>query len=818
MSGAPKVVVLGMMTKIPVAGVVWQTLHYLLGLRRLGLDPYYVEAHARSPSMLTPTAETDGAGRAAAFLDGVMRRVDLGASWAYQALHDDGRCYGMSERELLALYDGAELIVNLHGGTAPRAEHSRSGRLVYLETDPVQLQVELAQELPETIEFLEQHCAFFTFGENWGAADCGLAPTARFHFHPTRQPVVLDCWPAAERTRPCFTTIGNWRQRWRDVTLDGRVYSWSKDDQFERFLALPARTGREFELALATFDERDRAHLTAHGWRVTDAASISGDIHRYRSYVSESYGEFTVAKEQNVALRSGWFSDRSATYLAAGRPVITQETGFSNVLPTGCGLHGFATLEEAAAAVEAVCGDEARARADAHAIAREWFCSDVVLGELLAHCGVSAPGRRARTGALAEDLPLVVERRRPLRLAAAAHERILAAPVPFAAGEAANGAAPASPAASVVVVSHENVALTRLCVESVLANTARPPFELIVIDNASRDGSRAWLRTVARRFQHVRLVLNDENRGFAAACNQGLALARGQLLVLLNNDTIVAPGWLERLAAHAAEPELGLVGAVTNRIGNEAEVETGYETYGGFLREAAERARAHAGSRFELPMPAMFCLALRRDAHERIGPLDEGFGLGMLEDDDYAERARRAGYRLACAEDVLVHHFGEGSLGELFADGSHGELLAANRERFERKWGVEWQPYGRRHPADYERVRERVRELVATLPAEAAVIVASRGDEEILRFPDHAGWHFPQTSEGVYAGHYPLDGAQAVAELERLRARGGRYFLLPKTSLWWLEHYRELRSHLSERYREVVREEACVMFALEEAR
>ncbi len=115
-------------------------------------------------------------------------------------------------------------------------------------------------------------------------------------------------------------------------------------------------------------------------------------------------------------------------------------------------------------------------------------------------------------------------------------------------------------------------------------------------------------------------------------------------------------------------------------------------------------------------------------------------------------------------------------------------------------------------------MRERVRELVARLPADGAVIVASRGDEEILRFPDRPGWHFPQGPDGVYAGCYPADGAGAVAELERLRAQGGRWFLLPKTSLWWLDHYRELSAHLRERYREIVRDEACVMFSLEEAR
>lgn len=844
-SSPRKIVVLGMMSKIPVAGVVWQTLHYLLGLRGLGFEPYYVEAHARAPSMLTASAEDDGAALAAAFIDGVMRRFDLSERWAYQALHDDGRCYGMSERGLLALYDSAELIVNLHGGTAPRPEHSRTGRLVYLETDPVQLQVELAQGVAETIEFLEQHCAFFTFGENWGAPDCGLEPTARFDFRPTRQPVCLELWPVQEQTAPRFTTIGNWRQSWRDVTLDGRTYTWSKHVEFEKFLPLPRVTGRDFELALSAYDDADKRLLAEHGWRVTEAAAISGDLDRYRSYISGSQAEFTVAKEQNVLLRSGWFSDRSATYLAAGRPVVTQETGFSNVLPTGRGLHAFSTLDQAAAAVEAICADPARARADAREIARERFSSEVVLRELLDAVGVSSSGPSLPAGALADDLRLTPLARRPLRLPAETVSALACAPPPFPAGEpdrdAVNGAkapaitAPAmartpaatptmallpttTPVASVVVVSHGTLPLTRLCVESVLANTECPSFELIVIDNGSRDGSRAYLGTVARRFDNVTLALNDTNRGFAAGCNQGLALARGGLLVLLNSDTIVAPEWLARLGAHAEEePEIGLVGAVTNRIGNEAEVAVGYDTYGGFLREAAGLASERAGERFEIPMPAMFCLALRRDAFERLGPLDEGFGLGLLEDDDYAERAHRAGYRLVCAEDVLVHHFGEGSLGRLFGerDEAHTELLAANRRRFERKWGRPWRPYGRRHSEDYDTVRGRVRELVAALPSQAAVIVASRGDTELLRFPDHRGWHFPQMPDGVYAGHYPADGAEAVAQLERLRAKGGQYFLVPKPSMWWLEHYRELDAHLAGRYREVAREDACVVFALE---
>jgi len=810
MSGAPRIAVLGMMTKIPVAGVVWQTLHYLLGLRRLGFDVYYLEAHARAPSMLMESEAQDGGALAAAFIDRVLRRFGFADRWAYQALHADGRWFGCSEREVQALYDGAELIFNLHGGTAPRPEHSRTGRLVYVETDPVQLQVELHHGIPETIEFLEQHCAFFTFGENWGQDDCGLPRTTMFDFRPTRQPVCLDLWePLDDTVAPGFTTVGNWRQRWREVSFDGRAYSWSKHAEFEKYLTLPSRTGRHFELALSGHDEVDEQRLLAHGWDVRDALELSRDLDRYHEYLRGSYAEFTVAKEQNVVLRSGWFSDRSATYLAAGRPVITQETGFSNVFPTGEGLYGFSTMDEAVAAVEAVCANYERARGCAHDIAREYFASERVLGDMLEAVGVSTPQRPARTSSLRRDLCLTPVSRRPLCLSPETLTRIHEAAPPFGPG------CTAEPEGSVVVVSHDNLALTRLCLESVLENTDSPAFELIVVDNGSRDGSRVYLRTLARRFAHVHLVLNDVNRGFPAACNQGLGVARGRLLVLLNNDTMVAPGWLARLDAHAAHPTVGLVGPVTNRIGNEAEVDVSYGTYDEFLDRARARANDRAGQRFEIAMPAMFCLAFRRGVYERLGPLDEGFGLGTLEDDDYAERARRSEYGSFCAEDVLVHHFGEGSLGRMFSDGAYGELITTNRRRFERKWAKPWQPYGRRQPGDYELVRERVREIVASrLPPEAAVIVVSRGDEELLRFPRHEGWHFPQVDDGIYAGHYPADGGEAIAELERLRARGGEYFLLPKTSLWWLDHYRELGAHLEERYAEVFRDDVCVVFAL----
>jgi hypothetical protein len=384
------IVLLGMMTPMPVAGVVWQTVHYLVGLQRLGYDVYYVEAHARTPGMLMERDDDDGSAIAAEFIARVMRRFDLGDRWAFHARHDEGRVYGLDEGRLNRLYDSAELIINLHGGTVPLPEHTATGRLVYVETDPVDVQVELYHNVQETIDFLAQHCAHFTFGENYGRPDCRLPVSDRFVFKPTRQPVVSDFWDKADGPGERFTTIGNWRQPWREITFQGEVYHWSKHHEFLKFLDLPARTPQPFELALSSFEEDDRRTLEAQGWMVREGMSISRDPDVYRDYIVRSRGEFTVAKDQNVRLRTGWFSDRSATYLAAGRPVVTQDTDFKLNLPTGTGLFGFSTTDEALAAIESINADYPRHRRAARSIAREYFDSDIVLRKLLAECGVSA--------------------------------------------------------------------------------------------------------------------------------------------------------------------------------------------------------------------------------------------------------------------------------------------------------------------------------------------------------------------------------------------------------------------------------------------
>jgi len=788
-----------MMTKIPVAGVVWQTIHYLVGFQRLGFDPYYVEAHARTPGMLMRADHDDGGALAAAFIGETLAQFGLGDNWAYQALHDDGRLYGMSERDLRRLYSSAELIINLHGGTEPRPEHYETGRLIYLETDPVQLQIELYDNLKWTIDFLEPHVAFFTFGQNYGRPGCELPTSDRFSFHPTRQPVVIDFWLGGGHDNGAFTTVGNWSQPWREVTLGGERYSWSKEQEFRKFLSLPALSGATLELALSSYTEQDRELLESRGWTVRHALDFSTNLDDYRSYLRGSRGEFTVAKDQNVRLKTGWFSDRSATYLAAGRPVVTQDTGFGTVLPTGEALFPFTSIDEAAGGIQTIEADYPKARRAAFDLAREYFDANAVLGRILDTVGIGTSGRRPSTPALAlpAALDLVPVSRRPTKLSPETVELVLGRPVPETGGDRLGRR---HHSVSVVVAAPDGLVFTRLCLESVLLDPQADDFELVVVDNGSTDGTSDYLAAIAERDSRVRVLRNEANRGFGPAVNQGLSAATGDILVVLNNDTVVPPGWLSSLARQLERSEIGLVGPTTNRCGNEAEVDASYRTHGEMVELAARRGREHAGAAFDIQVATLFCAAMRRDVYERVGPLDERFEVGLFEDDDYSARVREAGYRVVCAEDAFVHHFGEASFGELVSTGRYGELFRANKNRFEEKWGVTWQSHVRRPNAWYRDLVERIREVVdRELPLDATVLVVSNGDDELLKLgASRRGWHFPQMEDGTYAGYHPGDSAEAIAHLEALRDNGAEYILFPETAVWWLRYYGELGRHVDE--------------------
>ena len=384
---APKgpIVVFGILFWYPLAGVTYQFLHYLIGLRQLGWDPYYVEDTPRwvyDPDIndTTPLPDTN-----LARIVPVLAAHGFGDRWAYATRDEDDRVYGIGETRLRALYRDAAALLNVTGAQWLYDEHLAHPRRIYVDSDPVKGQIHAAQGDARIRRVFAEHDTLFSFGENLGKPDCGV-PVEGYTWLPTRQPVVLDLWSTDACDGGAYTTIASWHND-NEVVYQGETYYWSKDREFEKVLDLPRLRSTPFELATQV-DAATTARLRAHGWRLRDALVVSRDPAAYRAYVAGSRGEFTVAKDQNVRLRSGWFSDRSACYLAAGRPVITQDTGFGNVLPTGKGLFAFQDLDDVLAAVDAIETDYDGHRLAAREIAAEYFDATRVLGSLLQRAGL----------------------------------------------------------------------------------------------------------------------------------------------------------------------------------------------------------------------------------------------------------------------------------------------------------------------------------------------------------------------------------------------------------------------------------------------
>lgn len=247
------------------------------------------------------------------------------------------------------------------------------------------------------------------------------------------------------------------------------------------------------------------------------------------------------------------------------------------------------------------------------------------------------------------------------------------------------------PKVAIIVISYQQLECLDQCVTSILANTQYPNFEIIIVDNGSEDDVVRYLDTIKENTR-IRVILNGRNRGFAAANNQGLREADdAAFFVLLNNDTVVPPGWLSRLLWYAKQSDIGMVGPVTNNTGNEARIPVLYSD----LTEMEDFAREHCyfnmRESFDITSLAMYCVVFRKEVLEKVGFLDEGYQVGMFEDDDYAERVRRAGFRVVCAEDSFVHHHGSKSFSKLDQE-RYNEIFNSNRVLFESKWGP-WKPH-----------------------------------------------------------------------------------------------------------------------------
>jgi hypothetical protein len=381
----PRIVVLGIAAQYPLAGVTWQAIHYLVGLRALGCDVYYVEDSGAPPYDPASGGLGTSADPNVAFLADVMRRYDFTDRWAYwDALADVW--HGRDHDGVREWYRSADAIFNLCGATSLRDEHRQGATLVYVETDPIYEQMRVADGVEDSIRFLASHDVLFTYGELLGTPSCRV-PVERFTWIPTRPPVVLDLWHPAPEGR-AFASIATWENKGKNVVFRGETYYWSKHVNFLAMIDVPRASGEAFQLAMDPGDAAVRARLATHGWALVDPRPISADVDAYRAYVEGSRGEFTVAKDIYVRPRSGWFSDRSVCFLAAGKPVITQETGFSELIPSGKGLLAFSTLEEAVEAVRAVAADWPQHARAARAIAEEHFDATRVIGAMLDAAGL----------------------------------------------------------------------------------------------------------------------------------------------------------------------------------------------------------------------------------------------------------------------------------------------------------------------------------------------------------------------------------------------------------------------------------------------
>ncbi len=386
-----RIVVMGFMGSMPIAGVIWQHVHYVVGLQRLGHDVYYVEDSARLPYNPETFEVNNDFGYAAKLLDRLAREFDFKNRWAFCARYlKRNPTAGLPLKKIRHLYRDADAILNICGTQEFNDDLLASDRILYVESDPGVEQIKIDKRVRPTIDYLRRHHALFTFGENVGTKSFPV-PLHGFKWHSTRQPIVTDLWKTnrAPAGGALFTSIANWSTSGlKDIVWRGEKYLWSKSREFIRFVAAPKKSGETFELATDIRDRPTRAKFERNGWRFMSPLQMSVDYWLYRDYIARSKGEFTVAKDQYVRLNTGWFSDRSACYLSAGRPVITQETGFTKNYGGDVGLLAFRSLGEIAEAVKMINADYAKHSRAARRIARDVFEAKSVLRLLLERAGI----------------------------------------------------------------------------------------------------------------------------------------------------------------------------------------------------------------------------------------------------------------------------------------------------------------------------------------------------------------------------------------------------------------------------------------------
>jgi hypothetical protein len=374
------IIVLGYIVRGPIGGLAWHHLQYVIGLANMGHNVYFFEDSDDYPSCYDPDRHvTDtNPGYGLEFAAAAFKRVGLGDKWAYHDAHT-GKWYGPIGGSGPALCRSADLLLNISGVNPLRSWFLDIPERALIDTDPVFTQVRHLSD-PSARSLAGRHTAFFTFGENTGSGNSSI-PSDDFPWMPTRQPIVLDAWPfTAGPDDGVFTTVMQW-DSYKPAQHDGNRYGM-KSESFIPYLDLPAHTQAKLELCLGS-PNAPRDLLLDKGWLLSDALEITRTPWTYQQYIRSSKGEFTVAKQGYVVSRSGWFSERSAAYLASGRPVVTQETGFSEWLDTGDGVLAFNDPVEAADCLADVSSRYRHHCRAARDVAEDYFDSRKVLQKLL---------------------------------------------------------------------------------------------------------------------------------------------------------------------------------------------------------------------------------------------------------------------------------------------------------------------------------------------------------------------------------------------------------------------------------------------------
>jgi hypothetical protein len=380
------IVIAGSLAQRPfIGGHTWVFLQYLLGFRRLGWEVLFVDR--LEPGMCVgergePSSFEDSANLR--YLADVMERFDLGESWS--VLYDGGReVAGVDRDDVIERTARSALLINVMGFLEDEEILGAAPVRAFLDIDPGFGQIWKALELHD---LFRGHDHFLTVGGRIGSADCEV-PTVGLDWIPVKPPVELAEWPAQGDRGSRFTTVASWRGAFGPLEYEGRTLGL-RVHEFRRFFELPELASADFELALDIHEAEtdDLSALRGHGWELADPRQAAGDPWRYRQYIQGSEAELMIAKNLYVETHSGWFSDRSACYLASGRPVLAQDTGLNGLLPTGEGLVTFSTLEEAVAGVAEIEGDYERHSRAAREIAEEHFAAAKVLPRVLDEVGV----------------------------------------------------------------------------------------------------------------------------------------------------------------------------------------------------------------------------------------------------------------------------------------------------------------------------------------------------------------------------------------------------------------------------------------------